>query len=126
MATRSRYSNFNDVDEYLLSLNGSAKVSLERLRKLIREAASQAKEMMRFNMPYYEYKGMLCAFAATQDYLSFYILDDEQLEKYKRELSGLSINKGCIRFRDFAEFPEDVARRIIMEALATNDSRDTN
>ena len=123
MQTRSRYSNFGDVDEYLMSLNDNDKASLEKLRQLIREMAPQATEMMKYNMAYYEYKGMLCAFAAQKDCLCFYILDDSQLEKYQPELRGLSVSKGAIRFRSFNDLPESVTRRIIAEAVAVNESR---
>src|SRR5215470_15362295 len=123
MQTRSKYSNFGDVDEYLMSLNDNDKASLEKLRQVIREMAPQATEMMKYNMAYYEYKGMLCAFAAQKEYLSFYILDDSQLEKYHPELRGLSISKGAIRFQKFSDLPEPVTRRIVAEAVAVNESR---
>lgn len=118
MTTRSRYSNFGDVDEYLLSLDERKRVSLEKLRATIRRLAPQAAEMMRFNMPYYEYNGMLCAFTAQKDYLSFYLRDGAQVDKYKRELPHLTFGNGCIRFQDFAELPEGLIERILTEALA--------
>ncbi len=124
MNTRSKYSNFGNVDDYLLSLSDHNKTSLAKLRQLIRETAPQASEMMKYNMAYYEYKGMLCAFAAQKDYLSFYVLDDEQLEKYRDELSTLKISKGCIRFQKVTDFPETIVRQIVAEAVRTNELRD--
>jgi uncharacterized protein YdhG (YjbR/CyaY superfamily) len=122
MATRSLYSNFSDVDEYLLSLDEGRRSSLAKLRAVIHRTVPEAKEMMRYNMPYYEYKGMLCAYTAQKDYLSFYVLDDERVEKFRGQLPGLTISKGCIRFQDFADLPVEVIERLLAEAVAFNES----
>src|SRR5262245_18619595 len=111
MATRSMYSNFGDVDEYLLSLDESRRSSMMSLRQVIRKAVPQAVEMMRYNMPYYDYNGMLCAFTAQEKYLSLYIHDGVQVEKFQDDLPGLTIRKGCIRFQEFANFPDGVIER---------------
>lgn len=123
MSTRSRYSNFGGVDEYLLALDDARRNSLARLREIIFRVVPQATEIMRYNMPYYEYQGMLCAFTAQTGYLSFYVLDDERLEAFKDELPGLSIGKGCIRFQTIADFPEGVLEHLLLEAVAINESR---
>ncbi|MEW6129526.1 MAG: DUF1801 domain-containing protein [Acidobacteriota bacterium] len=121
MATRSRYSNFNDVDEYLLALDERRRSSLEKLRAIIRRVAPQAREVMRFNMPYYEYNGMLCAFSALENQLRFYLHEGLELENFQPELSGIEIRKGCIRFQDISEIPESLIERIVKEAVLTSE-----
>ena len=123
MSTRSRYSNFGDVDEYLMSLDAEQQAALMQLRTVIRKAVPQAAEMMRYNMPYYEYKGMLCAFTAQKQYLSFYILDSEQLKTFTDERPGLLLGSGCVRFQKVTDFPDGMIERLLAAAVAANESR---
>jgi uncharacterized protein YdhG (YjbR/CyaY superfamily) len=125
MSTRSRYSNFSDVDEYLMSLDDGRQSSLAKLRMIIRKTAPKAAEVMRYNMPYYEYKGMLCAFTAQEQYLSFYVLDSDHLEKMKDELPGLKLGTGCIRFQSLEDLPDGLIERLLIQAMAVNESRET-
>lgn len=120
MATRSLYSNFNDVDAYLMSLDDDKRASLEKLRETIRTTVPLAEELMRYNMPYYEYNGMLCAFTAQKNYLSFYLRDAAQVEKYKKELPELGFGNGCIRFQNITDFPPGMIERILSESIAEN------
>jgi hypothetical protein len=53
-----------DVAGYLASLDGERKTSLSRLRSIILQTVPGAAEMIKSGMPYYEYHGMLCAFAS--------------------------------------------------------------
>jgi uncharacterized protein YdhG (YjbR/CyaY superfamily) len=118
--TRSRYSNFNDVDEYLLALDEGRRSSLMSLRQAIRRAAPYAREVMRYNMPYYEYNGMLCAFTAQSDHISFYVNDGVWIENFISELPGLSFGKGCIRFQNYNDLPAGVIERLVAEAVMAN------
>jgi uncharacterized protein YdhG (YjbR/CyaY superfamily) len=118
--TRSRYSNFNDVDEYLLALDENRRSSLMSLREAIRKAAPYAREVMRYNMPYYEYNGMLCAFTAQGDHLSFYVNDGVWIENFISEQPGLSFGKGCIRFQTFQDLPAGIVERLVAEAIMAN------
>lgn len=118
--TRSRYSNFNDVDEYLLALDENRRSSLMSLREAIRRAAPYAREVMRYNMPYYEYNGMLCAFMAQQDHLSFYVNDGVWIDNFVSEHPGLSLGKGCIRFQNFKDLPDGLIERLVAEAVMAN------
>ncbi len=58
---------------------------LQQLRRIILETVPGAEETMQYNMPYYTYQGMLCAFASQKHYMSFYLLEGEIVE------AGLSI-----------------------------------
>jgi uncharacterized protein YdhG (YjbR/CyaY superfamily) len=118
--TRSRYSNFNDVDEYLLALDENRRTSLISLREAIRSAAPYAHEVMRYNMPYYESNGMLCAFTAQSDHLSFYVNDGVLIDHSLNELPGISLGKGCIRFQNYNDIPEGLIEQLVTEALRAN------
>ena len=77
---------------------------------------------MHYNMPYYTYHGMLCAFASQKNYMSFYLLDGEIVEKNRHLLAGLSVGKGCIRFKDISKLPEQTIRAMLHEAALSNEA----
>jgi uncharacterized protein YdhG (YjbR/CyaY superfamily) len=111
-------SKAQTVAAYLAELPAEARTDLKRLRALVREAAPRAVECMRYGLPGYEQKGaVLFAFAAQRNYLALYVLDPEVVEKFRRELGGLSSGKGCIRFRRYAQLPVEPVRRMLAEAV---------
>ena len=65
---------------------------------------------------------MLCAFASQKHYMSFYLLDGEIVEKNRHLLAGLSVGKGCIRFKDISKLPEPTIRAMLREAAITNEA----
>ena len=62
---------YKDVDSYLAPLAETKRPHLAKLRAMIRRAVPRATETIKFNMPYYECNGLLCAFAARKNYFSF-------------------------------------------------------
>lgn len=112
----------NDVDTYIDSLDEPRKSSLQQLRRIILETVPEAKETMQYIMPYYTYHGMLCAFASQKNYMSFYLLDGEIVEKNRHLLAGLNVGKGCIRFKDISKLPEPTIRTLLHEAALSNEA----
>jgi hypothetical protein len=55
---------------------------------------------MEYGMPSYKKAGgeVEVAFASQKNYISFYILKEDVLNKYRHLLSGLNLGKGCIRY----------------------------
>jgi len=113
----------NDVDTYIDSLDESHKSSLQQLRRIILETVPGAEETIQYNMPYYTYHGMLCAFASQKHYMSFYFLNGEIVEKNRHLLAGLSVGKGCIRFKDINKLPEPTIRAMLHEAAQANEAQ---
>ena len=115
-------SKARTVPAYIAELSAEPRRDLSKLRALIREVAPTAVECMRYGLPGYDQGGLLCAFAAQRNYLAFYLLDPEVVEKFRPRLGGLSSGKGCIRFRRFAELPVEVVRRMLAEAVRRRDT----
>ena len=54
---------------------------------------------MRYGMPCYEKNDIIeVSFASQKNNITLYILKQDVMERYKGELKGASIGKGCIRF----------------------------
>ncbi len=112
----------NDVDTYIDSLDEPRKSSLQQLRKIILETVPEAEETIQYNMPAYTYHGMLCAIASQKHYMSFYLLDGAIVEKNRHLLTGLSVGKGCIRFKDINKLPEPTIRAMLREVALSNET----
>jgi uncharacterized protein YdhG (YjbR/CyaY superfamily) len=115
-------TTYADVDTYIDSLDASRQSSLQQLRRIIFETVPAAEETIQYNMPYYTYHGMLCAFASQKNYMSFYLLDGEIVEQNRPLLAGLSVGKGCIRFKDISKLPEPTIRSMLREAAPANEA----
>jgi uncharacterized protein YdhG (YjbR/CyaY superfamily) len=116
-------TTYADVDTYIDLLDTSRQSSLQKLRRIILETVPGAKETIQYNMPYYSYHGMLCAFASQKHYMSFYFLNGEIVEKNRHLLAGLSVGKGCMRFKDINKLPEPTIRAMLHEAAQANEAQ---
>jgi len=57
-------SSYKDVDDYIENAPEETRSMARQVRKIIRENAPLAEEVMSYQMPYYRYKGRLIYFAA--------------------------------------------------------------
>jgi len=112
------------VDEYIAAAAEERRPTLEALRALVRDAVPEAREELRYRMPYYDHHGDLCAFAAQKRYFSFYVLSSgEPLAPYRDALGKLDVGKGCIRFRSLDQVPEGVLTDVVFAAARANELR---
>jgi uncharacterized protein YdeI (YjbR/CyaY-like superfamily) len=86
------------IDAYIAKSADFAKPILKHLRKVVYAACPQVEETMKWSMPHFDYKGMMCGMAAFKEHCAFgfwkadLIFDrDEQAEK-----SGMG-SFGCIK-----------------------------
>jgi hypothetical protein len=108
------------VDDYVAAAPSERQATLRRLRALIFSTVPGARETIQSGMPFYEYNGMLCAFAAQKRYFSFYVLNGAIVEAHKGLLAGLDVGKGCIRFRRDEQLPDETIRTLLEAAAAAN------
>ncbi len=60
-----------DVDQYIKKAQPFAQPILIHLRKLIHETCPNVEEKIKWGMPSFEYKGLLCGFAAFKEHCTF-------------------------------------------------------
>ncbi len=89
--------------------------TLRKLRAACRSQLRGYSEVMAYGMPSYEHGGEIeVSFGQQVRYLSLYILKQPVLDAHCAELDGLSLGKGCVRFRR----PGDVNWAVISALLA--------
>ncbi|MGO9457817.1 MAG: iron chaperone [Acidimicrobiales bacterium] len=95
--------------------------TLRRLRALCRRELAGYEEDMSYGMPSYSQNGKVAvAFAKQSEYLSLYILAKPVLDAHRAELTGLSVGKGCIRFRRAGQLDWALVGRLLSESRSTS------
>ncbi|OGS56334.1 MAG: hypothetical protein A3K60_08300 [Euryarchaeota archaeon RBG_19FT_COMBO_56_21] len=111
-----------DVDDYLASVSEQARVTLEKLRRIIIAAAPEAKEIISWRMPMYYYHGMLVGFAAFKDHLSFFP-GSSVMKKHEGELKNYDTAKGTIHFPMNKPLPAALVKKLVKARIKENEAR---
>lgn len=116
-------SKAKSVDGYLKEVPEDRIESLRRLRTLCLEILDGYEESMEYGMPSYKIPDgeVEVAFASQKNYISLYILKEEVLNKYRQDLSGLSLGKGCIRYTK----PEKIDYQVVEQLLTESRESDS-
>ena len=116
-------SEATTVNEYLEEVPEHRKEALEQLRNYCQEYLPGYLESMEYGMPSYKKKDgeVEVAFASQKNYISFYILKQEVLDKYRDRLSGLNLGKGCIRYSK----PDQIDFTLVRQLLEENEQSDS-
>ena len=107
------------VDEYIKRQPPKVQATLQKLRRTIKAAAPEAKEVISYNIPGYMQNGMLAFFAAWQKHISFYPAPwgADALEK---EMSAYKGSKGTIQFPLDQPLPFGLVTKMVKYRLQQN------
>lgn len=108
-----------NIDEYIAGFPRDVQAILEKIRKMIRKAAPDAEEAIKYQIPTFTLKGNLVHFAAYKEHIGFYPAP-KGIEKFKREISGYIGGKGTLRFPLDKPIPFDLIRRIVKFRVEEN------
>ena len=101
-----------DIDEYIASFPKDIQEILEKVRTTIRQAAPDAEETIKYQMPTFTLKGNLVHFGAFKKHIGFYPTPTGT-EEFKNELSVYEGAKGSIRFPLDRPIPFDLISKIV-------------
>jgi uncharacterized protein YdhG (YjbR/CyaY superfamily) len=102
------------VDAYIAEAPAERRDALRLLRRLCREELTGFEEAMRYGMPGYLRSGEVeVGFASQKQYLALYVLRQEAVEANAERLAGLSVGKGCIRFRRPEQIDPETVRALL-------------
>jgi uncharacterized protein YdhG (YjbR/CyaY superfamily) len=110
------------IDEYITSFSPEVQAILERVRLTIRDAAPDAEETIRYNIPTFTLNGNLVHFAAFKNHVGFYppVRRDARLEKAVLPYAG---EKGNLRFPLDQPIPYALIKRIVKLRMKQNASK---
>ena len=106
------------VDQYLKEIPQDRHAALTRLRKLCLEFLVGYEENMDYGMPGYKVADgeIEVSFASQKNYISLYILKEDVLNKYRQDLSGLNVGKGCIRYSKPGKIDFKMVEKLLIES----------
>lgn len=115
-------STVQSVDEYIAKFPANIQSMLEEVRKTIQQAAPQAEEAIRYQIPTLIYLGNLVHFAAFKRHIGFYPAPSG-IEKFKNELLAYKSAKGSVQFPFDQPLPLELIRKIVVFRVSENQSK---
>ena len=109
----------NNIDEYIAGFPTDIQEILKNIRMTIREAAPEAEETIKYQMPTFTLQGNLVHFAAFKKHIGFYPVPTG-IEAFKDELSVYEQGKGSVRFPLDQPIPYDLISKIVKFRVKEN------
>jgi uncharacterized protein YdhG (YjbR/CyaY superfamily) len=101
------------IDAYIAGFPPKIQERLQRLRQVISEAAPDAEEAIRYQMPTFRLAGKnLVHFAAFQHHIGFYPIPSG-IKAFKKELSPYTQGKGSVQFPLDEPLPYELVKKIV-------------
>ena len=107
------------VDEYIAAFSPEVQSILQRVRKVVCEAAPEAQEVISYRMPALKQRGILVYFAAFKNHVGLYppASGDPGIEEAIAPYAG---DKGNLRFPFDRPIPYDLIARVTAFRLKQN------
>jgi uncharacterized protein YdhG (YjbR/CyaY superfamily) len=112
-------TEFKNIDEYISSFPEDIQRLLEDIRTVIRNAAPDAKEDIKYGMPTYVLGKNLVHFAVNKNHIGFYPAPSGIIA-FKDELSVYKTSKGAIQFPLSKPVPLKLITKIVKFRVKEN------
>jgi len=107
------------IDEYIAGFPDEIQERLKKVRLTIRNAAPEAKETIKYQMPTFTLKGNLISFAAYKKHIALYPAPEGD-EEFNLELSAYKAEKSTVRFPLNKPIPYDLISQIVKLRIEDN------
>ena len=108
-----------DIDEYIARFPKDVQKMLEQVRAIIKEAAPDAEETIKYAMPTFTLNGNLVYLAAFKNHIGFYATPTGN-EAFKKDLSGYKTGKGSVQFPLDKPMPLSLISKIVTFSVRQN------
>jgi uncharacterized protein YdhG (YjbR/CyaY superfamily) len=108
-----------NIDEYIARFPKGVQEVLEKIRMTIREAAPEAEETIKYEMPTFILKGNLVYFAAFKNHIGFYP-PVKGFEKRRKEIAVYEGEKGSLKFPLDQPIPYELIGEIVTFRVKEN------
>ena len=114
------------VDGYLELLPGEGRVTLEKLRMIIKAAAPGTTEVISYRIPVFKYEGRpLVGIGAAKNHCSFFTMSSSMIPKLARmrarELRGYEVSGATIHFSPDKPLPAGLVTKLVRGRIAENE-----
>jgi len=110
------------IDQYIAAFPPDVQALLNKLRRVIREAAPKAEEAMAYGIPTFKLNGNLVHFAAFKNHIGFFPTPSS-IATFKKELSAYKLSKGTVRLPLDRPIPFGLVKKIVKFRVKENEPR---
>ena len=103
---------FETIDQYIQTVSEKSRSILQELRRIIQEAAPNAKEVISYQMPAFKMNKVLVYFALHQHHIGFYPTNSG-IEHFKSEFGDYLYSKGAVQFPIDQPLPVELIQKIV-------------
>lgn len=111
-----------DLKSYVSKFPKEQQEVLAAMRKIIRQAAPEAKEVISYGMPTYQQHGNLVHYGMAKNHLGFYP-GPSGISSFKKELVDYKTSKGAIQFPLNKPLPQSLIKNIVALRIKENEDR---
>ena len=108
-----------DIDEYIENFSTEIQEILQKIRKIIQEAAPEANEAISYQMPTFKLNGNLVHFAVCKNHIGFYPTPSG-IANFADELSKYKTSKGAVQFPLNLPIPFELIDKIVRFRVIEN------
>jgi uncharacterized protein YdhG (YjbR/CyaY superfamily) len=108
-----------NIDEYIAGFPRDVQKILQKIRKTIKQAAPDAEEAIKYQIPTFVWNGNLIHFAAYQNHIGLYPAP-RGVEAFKKEMDRYEGGKGTVRFPLAQPIPYELITRIVKFRVKKN------
>jgi uncharacterized protein YdhG (YjbR/CyaY superfamily) len=112
----------NSIDAYIAGFPKDVQVILEKIRGIVREAAPEAQEAIKYQIPTFVLNGNLVHFAAFPKHVGFYPTPSG-IERFKDALSAYHNAKGSVQFPLDSPIPYTLIKKIVKFRVNENNTK---
>ena len=107
------------IDEYIAGFPKDVQDILQKIRGIIKEAAPEAEETIKYQIPTFVLNGNLVHFAAFQKHIGFYPTPSG-IEHFKKALAAYNSAKGSVQFPLDSPIPYDLIKKVVRFRVKEN------
>ncbi len=108
------------IDEYIAGFSPDVQAILSGIRQVVREAAPEAQEAIRYKMPAFNLEGRyLVYFSAFKKHIGFYPAFQNEPD-FAEELASYQSGRGTLQFPNVEPVPYALIRKIVQARAQEN------
>jgi uncharacterized protein YdhG (YjbR/CyaY superfamily) len=106
-----------EIDAYLEPLPDGIRSALERLRRIIREAAPGCTERVSYGIPIFRLQRDLLGISAQKNHCSLHSMSPPLMGAMTEELAGFQVSGATIHFTPERPLPRGLVAKIVQERI---------
>lgn len=108
-------TDFKTIDEYHATFSAQAVERMQQIRKIVKEVAPDAEEVISYQIPAFKYKGFLIYYAAFAKHITISSPWSEALlQHFAADLKGMKVTKSAIQLPNDKPLPLDMIKQIVV------------